>query len=53
MAVVHIGGELVKKIALVGDALGPEIPEMMMRSQIGISGSKVGSWVSASQSFPP
>src|SRR5215469_8602875 len=31
VAAVHIGAELVKKIALVRYPLGPEIPEMMMR----------------------
>jgi hypothetical protein len=30
VSAVHIGGELVKKIALVRDSLGPEIPEVMM-----------------------
>src|SRR5580704_17134140 len=29
MAAVHVGGQLVKKVALARDALGSEIPEMM------------------------
>jgi hypothetical protein len=30
MAAVHVAGQLVKKVALVGDTLGSEIPEVMM-----------------------
>ena len=31
MAAVYIGGQFVQQIALVGDALRPQVPEMVMR----------------------
>jgi len=31
VATIHVGGRFVKKIALIGYALGSEVPEMMMR----------------------
>jgi hypothetical protein len=52
MTAVDVGGQLVKQVPLVRDALGAKVPEVMM----GIADRdlpSVGSWVSASQSFPP
>ena len=31
MAAVHVGGKLMEQVALVGDALGAVVPEVMVR----------------------
>ena len=45
VAAIHVGGQLVQQIALVGDALGPEIPEVVMRvadRDVGLQGRLLG-----------
>ena len=49
---VDIVNQILQEIALIGSRFWPVFPRMVMGSQIGSSGSKVGSIVCASQSFP-
>ena len=53
MSGVQVIGQLVEQVPLVGDPLRPLVPEVVVRVDNGKIGSRVSSWVKASQSLPP